>query len=407
MPRDIGSYSYAGTGYANPHAATTIGSKSLTYDNAGNTLTKDTFTYSWDFLNRLSQTATGTATTTYQYTPEGKRFLKQENGTTTYYTNDWYTFNADGTAEKRLMLEGELLATMKTKGGVSTTTYAHTDHLGSTEVVTDDDGDIVQTLDYLPYGKVRVDVSSSAANERKKFTGYKYDAVADLNYAQTRYYGQTEGRFLSQDIVFQNFGVDPRTKLVQEDPQLANAYSYARNNPLILKDETGEFVWVAPLIGAGIGAVGGLAGQVIQDVYQYQIAQRSDPSAKFHFSSAKEYAASAGGGALVGASASISILAGGGGAAGASLAQDWAGGNSLDPTKAILSGGATILSGGHLKVGVGQNALENVTRVTAEALKQGLRYTAAGEVLQTGINAVGQQKLEANRTVIYNRGDKN
>ena len=60
--------------------------------------------------------------------------------------------------------------------------------------------------------KLRVDESSSGANERKKFTGYEYDPTADLNYAKARYYGQNEGRFLNQDPVFVNLGVDVRTQ---------------------------------------------------------------------------------------------------------------------------------------------------------------------------------------------------
>ena len=34
--RDIGSYSYAGMGYANPHAVTSVGGTTYTYDNNGN-----------------------------------------------------------------------------------------------------------------------------------------------------------------------------------------------------------------------------------------------------------------------------------------------------------------------------------------------------------------------------------
>ena len=46
------------------------------------------FNYTWDPFNRLTQVATSTATTTYQYTAEGKRVLKEENGSPTYFLND-------------------------------------------------------------------------------------------------------------------------------------------------------------------------------------------------------------------------------------------------------------------------------------------------------------------------------
>jgi hypothetical protein len=42
------SYAYAERNYANPHAAPSIGSKSLTYDNNCNTLTVGNFIYTRD-----------------------------------------------------------------------------------------------------------------------------------------------------------------------------------------------------------------------------------------------------------------------------------------------------------------------------------------------------------------------
>jgi hypothetical protein len=45
---------------------------------------------------------------------------------------------------------------------------------------------------------------------------------------------------MSQDPVFVNLGVDRRTAQVLRDPQQLNSYSYARGNPITLKDPTGE-----------------------------------------------------------------------------------------------------------------------------------------------------------------------
>jgi hypothetical protein len=50
---------------------------------------------------------------------------------------------------------------------------------------------------------------------------------------------------LSQDPVFVNFGVDRRTAQILSDPQLLNSYSYARGNPLTLKDPRGEIAFFA------------------------------------------------------------------------------------------------------------------------------------------------------------------
>jgi YD repeat-containing protein len=60
-PPDVASYSYAGAGYANPHAATQIGNGTATttyaYDNNGNLTSAGTgaatTSYSYDYANRL------------------------------------------------------------------------------------------------------------------------------------------------------------------------------------------------------------------------------------------------------------------------------------------------------------------------------------------------------------------
>src|SRR5687767_13336777 len=48
LPRDECSYSYAGMGYANPHAVTSVGSTTYTYDNNGNVTTIGSLDYTWD-----------------------------------------------------------------------------------------------------------------------------------------------------------------------------------------------------------------------------------------------------------------------------------------------------------------------------------------------------------------------
>jgi len=51
--------------------------------------------------------------------------------------------------------------------------------------------------------------------------------------------------------VVRDIASDRRQYQMLRDPQLANSYSYARNNPLIWKDKTGEFGILATLILIG------------------------------------------------------------------------------------------------------------------------------------------------------------
>jgi hypothetical protein len=75
MVPDGGSCSYAGTGYANPHAvtqtATGYSTTTFQFDNNGNVLQKLTdgvlTTYAWDYANRLIAIGSGGASTTYAY----------------------------------------------------------------------------------------------------------------------------------------------------------------------------------------------------------------------------------------------------------------------------------------------------------------------------------------------------
>jgi RHS repeat-associated protein len=56
----------------------------------------------------------------------------------------------------------------------------------------------------------------------------------DLNYLNARYYDSERGQFLSQDSVFWKL-----PKELLSDPQQLNSYSYARNNPIRMKDPSG------------------------------------------------------------------------------------------------------------------------------------------------------------------------
>ncbi len=143
-----------------------------------------------------------------------------------------------------------------TTSGTSSTTiqYIHPDHLGSTNVVTDTTGAITQTLDYYPYGAERI--STGTNTTERHFIGERFDAETNLNYLNARYYKGTKGQFLSQDPVFltvsDSKNLREKTKLTQEqflaDPQLANSYSYARNNPIRLKDPEGNLPFLPAIM---------------------------------------------------------------------------------------------------------------------------------------------------------------
>ena len=206
------AYTYASTGYANPDAATQIANGLSTttyaYDNNGNLTSSGngtaTTTYTYDYANRLISLFAGGGTTTYGYDAFGQRVIQTGTSTTTLYPFKWYSVaSSTGTGAKYAtttdyVFNGEaLLATVdqQTASGVATgtakTRYIHPDHLGSTNVVTDESDNAVQTLDYYPYGGTRIS-TNSGTNEGRKYIN-RFADQSGLDYLNARYYDSSRG----------------------------------------------------------------------------------------------------------------------------------------------------------------------------------------------------------------------
>lgn len=117
---DIGAYTYAGTGYANPHAATTIAGSAHSYDNNGNLISGGGFTYAWDYANRLTSAGSGSATSTYAYDQDGARVKLIESGVATYFPNKLYNVAQNSaTTTKSIFAGDQLVATVDMRAGNS------------------------------------------------------------------------------------------------------------------------------------------------------------------------------------------------------------------------------------------------------------------------------------------------
>jgi RHS repeat-associated protein len=164
-------------------------------------------------------------------------------------------------------------------------------------VVTDEDGKVTQTLDYHPYGSQRI--ATGPFSEQRRFIGEEYDGDTEFSYLNARYYQGSCGQFLSQNPVFVNLGVDKMTPAALADPHLQNSHVYGRNNPLVNKDNTGEF---SILLNIG----GALAAQYGYDVYNNVQANGFNASAFYsNLSSPETYATRAVQGAAVAVSGGI------------------------------------------------------------------------------------------------------
>jgi len=107
--------------------------------------------------------------------------------------------------------------------------YYHTDSLGSSNVLTDRSGNVVQHYEYATFGQTSFTDNNSAFPVSNRYTGQIADDETGLYYYGGRYYDPGLGRFIQPDPDVP----DPT------DSQSLNRYSYCRNNPLNATDPTG------------------------------------------------------------------------------------------------------------------------------------------------------------------------
>jgi RHS repeat-associated protein len=114
-----------------------------------------------------------------------------------------------------------------------TTYFVHSDHLGSTRLLTALNQSVYDNMDYLPFGEQ----IAGGTDTTHKFTGKERDSESNLDMFGARYYGSSLGRFMTPDwsakataVPYADFG----------DPQSLNLYSYVKNNPLSLTDPDGH-----------------------------------------------------------------------------------------------------------------------------------------------------------------------
>ncbi len=141
-----------------------------------------------------------------------------------------------------------------------------TDRLQSTRAVLDQEGNIIQTLDYDSFGVINDlrdqygDTLSdipilggtpglllSQLATTTAFAGRTWDNDAGLYYNRARWYAPDTGRFISEDPI--GFGDGP------------NVYRYAGNNPVTFVDPSGLAI-ASPLNGLA----GGFGGNVVSTI---------------------------------------------------------------------------------------------------------------------------------------------
>ena len=122
-------------------------------------------------------------------------------------------------------------AMVKTRAGEAGTNermqfYYHPDHLGSSSYITNLDGEVMQHIEYVPFGEVFIEERNNTWNTPYLFNGKEFDEETDLYYYGARYMDPQNSMWL---------GVDP---LTEKYPNLTG-YCYTNNNPVKYIDPTG------------------------------------------------------------------------------------------------------------------------------------------------------------------------
>ena len=134
---------------------------------------------------------------------------------------------------------------------------------GSTRLVTDPDGDVMQDVyhhqdqwfTYDAYGNLLETPDYRVT--MFLYAGEQYTAATDLYYLRARYYDPSTGRFTA---------LDPAAGSPQ-DPISLHKYLYAGANPVMNTDPTGQFYMADVLTGTAImatinAAIGGVTGSI-------------------------------------------------------------------------------------------------------------------------------------------------
>ncbi|WP_226992340.1 RHS repeat domain-containing protein [Desulfatibacillum aliphaticivorans] len=166
-------------------------------------------------------------TTNFYYDGNGARVRKEVVGEgTTFYASQYYEVK-NGVATKYIFGADRRIAKITDGEGIQ---YFSKDHLGSSTVVTDDSGAVVEQADYRPFGEDRFYTGTVATPTPYKYTDQELDESTGLYNYDARHYDPAIGRFISPDSLIPNL----------YDPQQLNPYAYCRNNPLIYVDPTGH-----------------------------------------------------------------------------------------------------------------------------------------------------------------------
>ncbi|MBI1748794.1 MAG: VCBS repeat-containing protein [Acidobacteria bacterium] len=215
------------------------------YDANGNLISKqDRSTgaltrLSYDSENQLTRIdLPGGGFAEYKYDGLGRRIQKNVNGAITKYIYDNQTILLELDGSNNLLARythgpGIDEPLIMDRDGESS--FYHPDGLGSIMQTTNAAGEVVQSYVYDAFGSVMLQTGDSA--NPYTYTSREFDPESGLYYYRARYYDPQVGRFISEDPISFNGGI--------------NFYAYVENNPINESDPYGLAPWYGNWCGPG------------------------------------------------------------------------------------------------------------------------------------------------------------
>jgi RHS repeat-associated protein len=163
----------------------------------------------------VKSTGIGTKTTYTIYSPDGKLYAE---------------YDESGVCTKEFLYAGDTLIA-EYDSATDTYFYHINDQIRSNRLIIDDNGEVVRSIAYGPFGESIVSWIDSY-DSRLRFSGKEREETTGQDYFGLRYYDSGKARFISVDPVMNR----PEALV---NTQLWNLYSYSRNNPLNFFDPDG------------------------------------------------------------------------------------------------------------------------------------------------------------------------
>ena len=137
--------------------------------------------------------------------------------------------------------------------------YYHPDHLGSSSYITNLDGEVVQHIEYVPFGEVFIEERNSIWNTPYLFNAKEFDEETGLYYYGARYYDPRLSLWISVDPISnydplnsENFLDGQHNGGIYNYANL-NPYVYCYNRSTVYVDPNGKQGLSGALFGAFVG----------------------------------------------------------------------------------------------------------------------------------------------------------